>query len=416
MSFSRIKKYAIGAAVLLSLVGFVLFVAPYLIPVEVQGKFVQEIANCNFVEKQLRFSCYRNVLENYYKGGDIKSFLDKVENNASLSFKGKDTSYAIFGTNSHTFYHAVGDFIAINNREVDIQSALNLCSRSSTNGCMMGLYKRTALEAGFPTDLLKEFYDVCREEEKYQCVHEIGHVLHDKYTTSILGILDSLTEEQYDLRYSEEYSYTLFENANLNAPFEECKQIVPEDEYAYCYTGVGHNLFLFSEFSRDGYKTQFQECMDIKEDNREECFGFLLFRIGINSVASKFLSSQFVEGNEICKDATAIIGRDDLTYHCYKGVGGGIGLFIESEYPKYFIDAELPIFNEDFTVNDIKDIKRVLLDFATLCESSPEEAMQTECFKGLLGTRFNILYLLFGVKHEQIEKLLPNLDDFEISG
>ncbi len=178
---------------------------------------------------------------------------------------------------------------------------------------------------------------------------------------------------------------------------------------------MGHNLFLFSEFSPDGYKTQLQECVNIGEANQENCCGFLLFRIGINSVASKFLSSQFVEGNEICEDAVGIIGRDDLLFHCYKGVGGGIGLFIESEYPEYFIDAELPIFDEEYKLDDIRNIKRSLTDFARLCEASPEK-LETECFQGLLGTRFRTLYLLLGVEHEKIEGLLPDLDDFEVSG
>ena len=342
--------------------------------------------------------------------------MSKVENDADLTFKGKDTSYAIFGTNCHTFYHAVGDLIATESTEPDIQSALNNCSLSCTNGCMMGLYKRTALENSFPTDLLKEFYEVCRDEEKHQCAHEIGHLLHDKYTTSILQTLDNLTKEQYGFSYPKEYNYTLFEKGNLNAPFEECRKILPKDERSYCYTGVGHNLFLFSEFSPDGYKTQLQECMNIKEGNQEDCFGFLLFRIGINSVAPKFLSSQFVEGNEVCENAVDIIERGDLIYHCYKGVGGGIGLFMESEYPEYFIDEELPIFSEQFTVDDIKNIKKSLLAFAKLCEASPSETLQNECFQGLLGTRFKTLYLLFGVKHKQIEKLLPNLSNFEVSG
>jgi hypothetical protein len=156
--------------------------------------------------------------------------------------------------------------------------------------------------------------------------------------------------------------------------------------------------------------------MDIEEDNQDDCFGFLLFRIGINSVAPKFLSSQFIEGNEICEDAVAIAGREDLMYHCYKGAGGGIGLFIESEYPEYFINAELPIFDEEYKLVDVKNIKRALLDFATLCQASPDENLIKECFQGLLGTRFKTLYLLFGVKHEHIEALLPQLGDFEVSG
>ena len=403
-------------AVFLALIGAALvFIAVYYFaPREVLGEFSKDIEQCNFIEKQLRFSCYRSTVEKYYEG-DLEKFLGKMENDASLTFKGKDTSYAIFGTNCHTFYHAIGDFIATNNTEPDIQSALNHCSLSCTNGCMMGLYKRTALKNGFPTDLLKEFYESCRGGEGHQCAHEIGHLLHDKYTESILKTLDELSYENYTFSYPEVYTYTLFENPDLDAPFDECRQILPEDEFSYCYTGVGHNLFLFSEFSPDGYKTQLKECMDVEGDNRDKCFGFLLFRIGINSAAPQFLSSQFGEGNETCEDAIAVIGRDELILHCYKGVGGGIGLFIESEYPEYFIDAELPIFDEEYKLEDIKKIKQALLDFATLCEASPE-GLEGECFQGLLGTRFKTLYLLFGVKHEKIEELLPNLDDFEVSG
>jgi len=386
----------------------------YFVSREAREEFSRDIENCNLVEKELRFSCYRTVIGKYYKG-NFEKFLGNIESNTDLTFKGKDTSYSIFGTNCHTFYHALGDFIATNNTEPNIQSALNHCSLSCTSGCMMGLYKRTALANGFPTDLLREFYKVCSEETRHQCAHEIGHLLHDKYTTSILGTLDRITGEQYGFSYPQEYNYTLFESANLDAPFEECRQIVPEDERSYCYTGVGHNLFLFSEFSPDGYKAQFQGCMDIAEANREDCFGFLLFRIGINSMAPKFLSSQFVEGNEICQDAVGIIGRDDLMFHCYKGVGGGIGLFVESEYPEYFADVEFPIFDEEYKLEDIKNMKRSLLDFATLCEVSPEQ-FETQCFQGLLGTKYKTLYLLFGVKQEDIEGLLPNLDDFEVSG
>jgi hypothetical protein len=408
------EKNKVTAGILMLTAALIFMAVYYFAPREVLGEFSNDIEQCNFIEKQLRFSCYRSVIEKYNEG-DLDKFLEKIENNTDLTFRGKDTSYAIFGTNCHTFYHAVGDFIASSNTELDTQSALDHCSLSCTNACMMGLYKRTALENDFSSDLLGEFYEVCREGEKHQCAHEIGHLLHDKYTVSILGILDELTSEHYGFVYPREYNYALFENPDLDAPFEECRQILPEGEFPYCYTGVGHNLFLFSEFSPDGYKTQLQECVNIGEANQENCFGFLLFRIGINSVAPKFLSSQFVEGNEICEDAVGIIGRDDLLFHCYKGVGGGIGLFIESEYPEYFIDAELPIFDEEYKLDDIRNIKRSLTDFARLCEASPEK-LETECFQGLLGTRFRTLYLLLGVEHEKIEGLLPDLDDFEVSG
>ena len=123
---------------------------------ETKAVFSEDIRQCNFIEKELRFSCYRSIIEKHYKG-NLEKFLGKIENDTPLIFKGKDTSYAIFGTNCHTFYHAAGDFIATNNIESDIQSALNLCSLACTDGCMMGLYKRIALQNGFSTNLLKEF-------------------------------------------------------------------------------------------------------------------------------------------------------------------------------------------------------------------------------------------------------------------
>ena len=411
MYVGKLKKYIVISILLVSLVLFAIY---YGIFADAERKFVREIEGCNLIEKELRFSCYRKVLEKYYEG-EFENFLEDIKNNASISFKGKDTSYAIFGTNCHTFYHAVGDFIATNNTEDAVRSSLDYCPLSCTNGCMMGLYKRIALENNFTTEILEEFYSTCRQEEKHQCAHEVGHLLHDKYTTSILETLDRLSYEQYNLQYPQEYNYALFEKADLNAPFEECRKILPENEFSYCYTGVGHNLFLFSEFSSDGYKTQLQECMGVEEINREECFGFLLFRIGINSVAPKFLSSQFIEGNEICEDAVAIIGRDNLIHHCYKGVGGGIGLFVESEYPEYFVDAQLPIFDEDYKLEDIKNIKKILSNFVGLCKASLGKYTQ-ECLEGLLGTRFKTLYFLFGLQNKDIEELLPKLDDFEVSG
>src|SRR5690242_11509439 len=77
--------------------------------------FSQEISKCNSAKSELRFSCYRSALETAYgsrKFTGPEEFNREIEGNTALNFHSDDNSYAVFGTNCHTFYHAVGDFIA----------------------------------------------------------------------------------------------------------------------------------------------------------------------------------------------------------------------------------------------------------------------------------------------------------------
>ncbi len=376
--------------------------------------FEKDVYSCNRAKPHLRFSCYRVTLENHFpQADDTGQYVRTLEKNTELSLKTVDNqAYAIFGTNCHTFYHAVGDFAATHAGDKPLQELLSYNSGKCTAGYTMGVYKRLALADGYSTALLKSFYDVCPQGQENQCSHEIGHLLHDKHTYSVLKIIDSVSERDYGLTYPKTYRYAVSSSTDLNAPFEECEEIIPiskPDLIRQCYTGVGHNLFLFSEFSPDGFASQFRECSTISEENRENCFAFLLYRIGINEGAPRFLDTNFAAGNSICTDvirqieALGVSNTSDLRTHCYIGIGGGIGLFIDSEYS-----------SGEYT-SSVTDIER-LTGYAKLCEEAPLEFVDN-CLAGLMGTKFKKLYADFKLKYEPIEKLLPKLNTtFEVTG
>lgn len=369
--------------------------------------FPNDISKCNSTETRLRFSCYRSTIERYYHN-NLTGLVNRLKDDKGLvldsTAKGDEVSYAIFGTNCHTFYHAVGDFIAETAPNNDIKTNLDYCSSTCTAGCTMGLYKRTALENNFDTALLKKFYNICRENERNQCTHEIGHLLHDKYFYSILKVLDNISYQEYGLKQPKEYKYVTEATNDLNAPFEECKEIVPENKLAQCFTGIGHNLFLFSEFA-GSYKPILDECTKIPDTNKDNCFAFLIYRIGINEAATKFLSNKFADGNKVCDDVVALINRKDLKSHCYLGVGGGLGLFMDSEYGSAKIDE-----------NSAPQVKERLTNTLKLCDNA-EKGFKDYCLRGLWGTGFKKLYKNLNLYDEDLEKLIPELDnDFEVVG
>lgn len=370
-------------------------------------RFPNYITGCNFISEELRFSCYRSGIEKFYRNQPL-NFVKEIRENPPEAFGNENAGYAIFGTNSHTFYHAAGDFIAENTSLTDIPTILKFCPTTSTSGCMMGLYKRLALKNNYSTDLLSDFYNYCREEEKDHCSHEIGHILHDKYTYSILKILDGISNDKYGIKPRANYNYTTLETSSLSAPFEECRAIIPEEDKGSrdrCYTGVGHNLFIFSEFSPDGYKSIFEDCDKIKQSEKDNCFAFLIFRIGINEAAPRFLSSQFEEGNRVCEDAIKIAKREDLGFHCFTGLGGGIGLYIDSVYG-----------NKEINQDNISFVKQGLLRLAKLCDKAKDN-FSDNCYAGLLGTKFKKLYFDLDMYDKTIEKILPKLDkDFVVVG
>lgn len=368
--------------------------------------FIGEVEKCNTVQKELRFGCYRSAMGRFYKEQLIGLVDDVKKDHDLLSFKSPDSSYAIFGTNCHTFYHSLGDFIATGAEGQNLESKVGLCPTACTSGCIMGLYKRTALADEFSEETLKSFYPACPEASRHQCAHEVGHLLHDKYVVSVLKTLDEVSEKQYGLKRDADYKYTTFENPDLNAPFEDCKKLVPKNELVYCYTGVGHNLFLFSEFSPDGYKTFFRECEEKADQlHRDDCYAYLVYRIGINDAATKFLAGDFEEGRKVCREMVELTGIKEMGRHCYLGVGGGIGLFVDSEFA-----------NAKITDENLAAMQKEVLRNINLCEES-EGDLKLECYKGLLGTRIKKLYKELNIQQIIIDEILPQIkSDFEIVG
>lgn len=389
-----------------------ILIAVIAVPPPLRGRnsvLLDRIAACSRETNELRFSCYRSGIETRY-ATDVRGFAAFLAANEDrlktvFSQQSGDISYAIFGTNCHTFYHAAGDFIATYSTE-DIPTQLSYGPTACTNGFTMGVYKRNALRAGFSLDVLKKFYEACLDGAENQCAHEIGHNLHDKYSYSILKILDDLSWKHYGLRYPESYAYVTLAETNLNSPFEDCKKIMPdESKLAQCFTGIGHNLFLFGEFDPEGFRSVLDECSRVNVAHRDDCYGFLIYRIGINNAAPLFLAHRSDAGRKICEDIVSLIKREDLEYHCYLGIGGGIGLFVDSEYALVKIgDENLPA------------VKAQLLGFAKLCEESKEQFID-RCFAGLFGTKFLQFYNYLGLYHERIEKILPKLNTaFEVVG
>lgn len=406
--FSNIKKY--WKYLLLLLFTSALFLLVYTAKKNNRtATFSQTIIDCNSVSTQLRFSCYRNAIDEYFKS-DLKALLTSIKNHKELNFSQsqgskKDIDYAIFGTNCHSFYHAVGDFITTSTPNEDIKTAVNYCPTSCTSGCIMGLYKRKALEGKFDSNLLTNLFKYCPSTSMHQCTHEIGHLLHDKYTISILNTLDEITLKEYNLAPAANYSYVTYEKGDLNAPFTECRKILPESEWPYCFTGIGHNLFLFAEFNPRGTASIVDECQKADVKNRSDCLGFAIYRIGINGAATKFLSKKYDEGNTTCQKAITVAKRPDLAYHCYLGIGGGIGLFIESEYVSFNVTDE-----------NVGTIRKQVLDWVDLCKYTKSDFVD-QCYKGLLGTPLKKIYKTLNLEHEVIERILPTVEsDFEVVG
>lgn len=370
--------------------------------------FGKQIIFCNNVNKNFRFSCYLNAISKYY-GNNLPSLVADIKTRKDIKFEDsfdiqQGVSYAVFGTNCHTFYHAVGDFIQTHS-QTPLAEKISMCSSACTSGCVMGLYKRTALEGQFNEELLKSYYNLCPSDSKHQCAHEIGHNLHDKYTYSILKPIDEISSKQYQLNYARNYNYTTLKDPNLNAPFDDCKKLVPESELAYCYTGIGHNLFLFSEFSPNGYRSGFQECEAVDPSHKNDCYDFLIYRVGINHVAPMFLSDKAGQGSQICDEVVTLSKNPDLKHHCYLGVGGGIGLFIDSEY------ADLELNDNNFTQTQ----KQVSAEL-DLC-GKVESDFQDDCYRGLLGTPVKNLYKKLNLKNYIIEELLPKINNgFQVVG
>lgn len=408
MRLRRFRKYLRPSILTVALVATV--VGLQLSVRERAFAFDKEINSCNTEESNARFSCYRETIQKYYSD-NLPGLENKIHGRNDILFNdlsvpsGEDVSYAIFGTNCHTFYHAVGDFIATTKQGTKLPELVKYCPNTCTSGCIMGLYKRVALQNKYSENILKAFAADCPSDSTAQCSHEIGHNLHDKYTYAILKLVDGISKDKYHLTQPENYQYVTTNNPDLNAPFDDCKKLVSDDQLAYCFTGIGHNMFLFAEFSKDGYKSSFDECAGLDPAHQNDCYSFLIYRIGINDAATKFLSGKSDAGNALCDSAVTMAKRPDLKKHCYLGIGGGIGLFVDSEFN-----------NIDITSDNLAKIQQAVLSDIDLCEKVESE-FKEECYKGLLGTKVKTLYKTLNLENILIEEILPKIQsNFEVVG
>lgn len=374
-----------------------------------KNRISNPISECNSLPPEFRFPCYKNELQKYAKDNPA-DFVDTAEKLVKYTHLDNTSDYAIFGTNCHTFYHAVGDMLAENYYEDNLKSLKSLCPLTCTSGCMMGLYKRTALIANYSNDVLKSFEEYCLNEESNQCAHEIGHILDDKYTYSILNPIDKIYFEKYDIKSSRAYNYATFHSPNLSLAFEDCKKIiVAEKEELQCFTGIGHNLFIFSEFSKDNYKSVFEDCDRLEGGNKENCFKFLIFRVGINEAAPRFILGKYEEGDKVCDDIVGLSNNKSFYLDCYTGIGGGIGLYMEAEFSQLYMN------NTALDENFLQGVQQ-LITIAHLCDQSKTEFINY-CYAGLLGTKFRKLYEKSNVFDRKIQSIIPRIDKgFEVVG
>lgn len=362
----------------------------------------ESIRKCNSATGRLRFSCYRAAIQRH-RTGPMAEYTQSLEKNEHINFKTDDNSYSIFGNNCHTFYHALGDYIATEAVDTGkVKETIAMCPQGCQAGCAMGISKRMSLRRGYDLDFFKSFYAGCRPFEKHQCAHEIGHNLYDKYVSSILQTLDAISEKEFGLKPKQSYAYTKTQTPDLDSPFVACRSLLPPEELRYCYTGIGHDLFLFSQFAPKGYETLISECKSLQDtDHKDSCKSYLMLRIGINDAAPKYLKQDFAGAAELCSATTELMEKPELLKRCYLGLGGGIGFYVESEY----LDRN----TTDITPSDMQEI---LKRYARLCDSTPPEFTDA-CYSGLMNTGFGALYKAYGPKIDGVEKILPELTSDE---
>lgn len=360
------------------------------------------ILRCEDTVANERFSCFRAALERHAPADDIARFVE----DASHAFSRRDTfasDYAVLGTNCHTFYHALGDFVATHAQELPLRDQFALGTDACSGGYVMGLYKRLAYAGGFDDALLSLLSRSCKEYENSpgDCAHEIGHVLHDKYTKPILATLDPLTARFLGKPQGvagEEVTSGAMQSGE-STPFEDCRRLLPENAWRACYTGVGHNIFLFVELDPRGVALQdeLRACTALENAaDRDACAFATMHLVGTNAVAPLFIDGRNAEGVAACDSAAALdqAREGERLTRCYFGVGVGVGLYAESEYPhEVLARGGAPIQADE------------LARYTDACESSLAPFIG-ECFAGLVGTGFSNLYERSGMQHPLVERAL----------
>lgn len=357
-----------------------------------------EVDACRGLGRAELFSCYRSVLGRHFDG-DLLIYLQDIQS-AELTFKDDATKgepYGIFGTACHTFYHALGDFVASETPHLGVKEQLELGSSTCSAGYAMGLMKRRAYLSGYATTTLRsdltEFFRWCYPESKEWCAHEVGHILYDAAEEPILRVVDQISSDRYDTP-TQEYPGVV---SNLRTPFEECRTILPKEWWGECYIGIGHNAFLFEEFVPDGYRQGTSICTNIaKQSDMTACISSVLYRIGIHYGTPDFLSGRFAEALAVCSRASgnSDVAQSDLS-PCFVGIGRGIGTYILST-----------VLTSRSVVREAPVSQKEPHELFKLCLSAPPE-LRGACYDGMVSKEeFVTAYRAFAWQDREIDEAL----------
>lgn len=363
-----------------------------------------DVLSCETAAARERFSCFRAALERHAGSGSVADYVARAKKIGSRP--GVFISdYAVFGTNCHTFYHALGDFVAAHAPNLPLAVQLSLGSDACSSGYAMGLYKRRTYERAFADDAISEIYHSCnaRVADLGECAHEVGHALADKHVGPVLAVLDRLTaafigSSSLPSVRQPEVSGT---PGNIGSAFADCRRFLPSSGWKACYSGVAHNLFAFAEFDPSGavLKKELRACGEISDlKSRAACAASTMHIIGTSVAAPLIIGGSVKEGKAVCGEAAALdaLKREERLRDCYFGVGVGAGLYAESEYPP----AAAP---QGYAPISAQELSR----YTGVCETVPRESAET-CFRGLVGTGFAALYQGAGASSAPVERALAS--------
>ncbi|MEM3086398.1 MAG: hypothetical protein QXT68_04575 [Halobacteria archaeon] len=291
-----------------------------------------------------------------------------------------------FGNNCHTFYHAVGEFIAENLAQ-EPERAMALAPPTCTGGAYMAILHRLHLVHGYDPEMLRRAYRACPDVPAI-CAHVVGHALFDKHVSSILEDLDRITASRYG-KSPRPYRYA--GDTNHSAAFAECREVVEPGNAEQCYTGIAHSFFLATKHRSVDYRDILQEC-EKTPDFLKECRSNFALRFGFGEVAPIL-----IENNSTGAVAECALLGPDLQADCHRGAGGGLGLWLEAQIVGIEGDRMTP-----------EDASGFIRRHVNLCRSMVPEYVPA-CIRGMVGTpAFKGLYLRSGLVDPDVEAAIAS--------
>lgn len=336
-------------------------------PNHTEDTIAEKVASCNVEKVERKFSCYRALLDGIYKGQPIEEFVRAIEQDSSISFKKRADPIGVFGTNCHNFYHALGDFIASESQDhVNLEEFFELCPSTCTGGCYMAAFKRNVMNQDYSSESIQKNLTACTKLSPYACSHEYGHLLHDSATQPVMQIVDEISSKSFGLSYVNGNSYEVLDKIGADELFTSCSNL-ENGLGGICNTGIGHNMFLLIDYSQNGLSQAVSECSDYftKSLDISECKRQIIYRTGINKVASLYLSGEFEAGFEKCSEVVALTGEPDLLEYCFYSLGRGLGWLFISENPHFAGDGGKYEIEKNFIISLCENIP--IINFQTAC-------------------------------------------------